>query len=156
MQNSGEYPSVPPVSPWGYPPGPYPRPQYPRPQYPPPQYPPPQYPPPQYPPPQYPPQYPPPQFSRQKSIVCFFIVILVIIFVLFGFVGPWLHCNKSENKVCEKSKEYGLFCEKTCLYDNYGPSAGLWFFLLMSLPLVIVIQCLSDKNGQERQSRVFI
>ena len=120
MQNSyrGEYPSTPPVSPWGYPPGPYPRPQlqYPRPQYP-------------------PPQYPPPQFSRQKSIVCFFIVILVIIFVLFGFVGPWLHCNKSENKVCEKSKEYGLFCEKTCLYDNYGPSAGLWFFLLMSLPL---------------------
>lgn len=158
MQNvygyRGAYPGRPPGPQWGYPQVPYPYPPSP---YPPPQ---PQYvtppPPPQYVTPPPPPQYAPRKSSKKKSIICFFIAILVIIFVLFGFIGPWLHCNNPESNVCDKSKEYGLFCEKTCLYDNYGPSAGLWFFLLMSLPLVMVVQCLYDKNEQDRQLRVFI
>ena len=94
---------------------------------------------------------------RKSTIYCF-IIWGVIVFILIC-LGSWFHCNdETHQDTCQTSRKFGCYCEDSCLYGNLGPGPGLWFFLLLSIPFIMVVQCIYDKKkkSSDRDIRVFV
>ncbi len=93
---------------------------------------------------------------RKSTICCFIIWGIIFVFVC---LGSWFHCNDdSHQDTCQTSRKFGFYCEDNCLYGNLGPGPGLWFFLLLSIPFIMVVQCIYDKKNKnnDRDIRVFV
>ena len=98
------------------------------------------------------------QFKRSTLIYGGGVVFILFVIFVIAFVGPYFHCEDQTHHHCQGGRQYGIYCEDFCVYGRYGPGPGLWFFLLMSLPIVMIVQCYFDNEnaGDERSVRIFI